>query len=158
MFIKGLWSKYAAVNYAKLKYNLVTLKQTVLFFFKVYSLKTHDVVRALELASVTLTRNRRAHPLSWGDFMLSLQALGMVSLHASHESVLRILSIFPNKNLSQQWLDHSALYLSIKLVLSVLWQIVFRKLSISFPSEGILERHLGGPCYIFTVPLNKLRW
>lgn len=43
--------------------------------------------------------------------MMSLQALKRVYLLSSHESVLRILFISPNKNFLEHWLCHSALYL-----------------------------------------------
>lgn len=55
-------------------------------------LKTHCIVRVLLLAGVT----------PWADFMVSPLDLVMIQLLLSHESILKILSISLNKNLSEQ--------------------------------------------------------
>lgn len=87
--------------------------------------------------------------------MLSLQVLVMVQLLLSHESSLRILSISPNKNLSEHWLHYSAFYLNMKLVLPMFQQIMaFYKFSI----RRHFRETLYDQCYIFTVLVNNYRW
>lgn len=74
-------------------YVVIYFKMNWVFFpSKVSYLKTHCIVRVLLLAGVTL----------WADFMVSPSDLVMVQLLLSHESILKILSISLNKNLSEQ--------------------------------------------------------
>lgn len=139
----------------KLKCILITLKWTVLFFSKVYYLKTHYVVRSSTVGWSDMKREHRGpSSLPRGDFMMSLQALEKIHLLLSHESVLRILSMSPNKNLSVHWLCHSALYL--------IWEWCFwwpsRHAVPWAPSQEASRGHPRGQCHGSTGLMNNSRW
>lgn len=93
-----------------------------------YLLRTH-VVRSPSTGWYNTNDEQMRPPPRWGTFMVSIQALGVVPLLASYESVLRILSISPNKNITTV-----TVFLSIvskyEIGASRVWQIMlFHKLS-----------------------------